>query len=101
MITKDIESEAMKVEVEEQKGIISKLFESIKLKLEDNDQNEDRSLLESLKTAHSELESAELYFQNVTEPDLVDHAIYNMEAAKAKYYYLLKQVRKKKIKANV
>lgn len=35
------------------------------------------------------------YFQNVTDPDLVDHAIYMLEAAEAKYSYLLKRARKK------
>jgi len=36
---------------------------------------------------------AKTYFDNVTEPDLIDHAIYCIEAAEKKYMYLLKQAR--------
>lgn len=36
---------------------------------------------------------ARTYFDNVTEPDLIDHAIYCIEAAEKKYMYLLKQAR--------
>lgn len=36
---------------------------------------------------------AQNYFQNVTDPDLIDHAIYLLEAAEARYTYLLKQAR--------
>jgi hypothetical protein len=33
---------------------------------------------------------AQSYFDNVTAPELVDHAIYKMEATKAQYVYLLR-----------
>ena len=38
---------------------------------------------------------AQNYFDNVTAPELVDHAIYKMEAAKSQYIYLLKLVKDK------
>lgn len=33
------------------------------------------------------------YFESVSEPDLVDHAIYLLEAAEKKYIYLLRKAR--------
>ncbi len=29
------------------------------------------------------------YFENVSDPDLIDHASYKIQAARAKYMYLL------------
>jgi hypothetical protein len=40
-----------------------------------------------------------MYLDSVTDPDLVDHAIYSMEAAEKKYIYLLKQAKKDGLKA--
>ena len=33
------------------------------------------------------------YFNAVTDPDLIDHAIYTMEAAEKRYIYLLRRAR--------
>ena len=63
--------------------------------------NNEEEFFKALKMAHFEWKEAENYFQNVTDPDLIDFAIYNMEAAKTKYIYLLKEARKKGIKASV
>lgn len=35
--------------------------------------------------------SARSYFDSITDPELVDYAIYTLEAAERKYMYLLKQ----------
>ena len=43
--------------------------------------------------AHQEWMDAQNFFENVAEAELVDHAIYKMEAAKSKYTYLLKVAR--------
>lgn len=51
------------------------------------------ALAEELAQAKSEWVQAQNYFQNVTDPALVDHAVYLLEAAEAKYTYLLKQAR--------
>ncbi|MGF7058453.1 DUF2508 family protein [Brassicibacter mesophilus] len=61
--------------------------------------NQEDDFLKILNKAHSDWEDAELYFQSVTEPDLIDYAIYKMEAARTKYVYLLKQAKEKGIKA--
>lgn len=43
--------------------------------------------------AHREWQAALHHFQMVSEPALVDHAIFHLEAAQRKYMYLLNQVR--------
>ena len=47
----------------------------------------------NLENAKKEWEEAKNIFENVSEPDLVDYAIYNIEAAERKYVYLLKQIK--------
>jgi len=37
--------------------------------------------------------AAQTYFQSVSDPELVDHAIHLVEAAERKYIYLLRQAR--------
>lgn len=83
---------------EEYKGIgynISRFFGGLKSKMKPNADKEHQyeEKMKVLKNAHKEWRQAELYFQNVTDPELIDHAIYNMEAAKKKYFYLLNQIR--------
>lgn len=48
------------------------------------------SIAEAVDKARAEWQAARLYFENVTDPDLVDHAIYMLEAAERKYMYLLR-----------
>ncbi|NLJ40777.1 MAG: YaaL family protein [Clostridiales bacterium] len=43
--------------------------------------------------ARNEWLEAQNYFENASDPDLVDYAIYKLEAAKLRYMYLLKQAR--------
>jgi hypothetical protein len=50
-------------------------------------------LLENLEQAHKEWKQANLYFNSVTDPDLIDHAIFYMGATEKKYVYLLKRAR--------
>lgn len=52
------------------------------------------SLMAQVETALQEWHAAQQYFGTVSDPELVDHAIYTMEAARRKYMYLLKQVHK-------
>jgi len=46
-----------------------------------------------VRRAYSEWQAAENYFDNVDDPDLIDFAIYDMEAAKKKYVYMLRKAR--------
>ena len=45
------------------------------------------------RKAYADWQAAENYFDNVADPDLVDFAIYDIEAAKKKYVYLLRKAR--------
>ena len=62
-------------------------------KLKTSEKTEKEKIMESLRQAEKEWKDKEKYFQSVTEPDLVDHAIYELEASKIKYMYLLKKVK--------
>jgi len=46
-----------------------------------------------IATAHREWQAAQQYFQVVSDPELVDHAIFNLEAAQRKYMYLFRRMR--------
>ncbi len=50
-------------------------------------------LQNEIEDAKNEWIQAQNFFQNVTDPDLIDYAIYLMEASEAKYSYLLKRAR--------
>lgn len=52
---------------------------------------------EQVLQAKLEWKQAQLYFENVSDPDLVDHAIAVMHAAEKKYMYLVKVAREKGI----
>lgn len=52
-----------------------------------------KEFLSLVQEARDEWVQAQNYFENVSEPDLVDYAIYRAEAAKRRYMYLLKQAR--------
>lgn len=62
---------------------------------------EDDQILDSIRLAHEEWKNAEKYFENVTDPDLIDHAIYRIEAARTRYTYLLKLAREMGIQGDI
>lgn len=51
------------------------------------------NLLENLELACREWKYAKLYFNCVTDPDLIDHAVFYIGATEKKYIYLLKRAR--------
>jgi len=53
----------------------------------------DKQIVSSVIQAKNEWLAAQNYFDNVSDPDLVDYAIYEIEAARKKYMYLLKQAK--------
>lgn len=57
------------------------------------DQEDSKILIHEIDLAKRDWLNAHNYFQNVTDPDLIDHAIFMLEAAEAKYAYLLKRAR--------
>lgn len=52
-----------------------------------------QELLRLVRDARDEWHSAQNYFENVSDPELVDYAVYRIEAARRKYMYLLKLAR--------
>lgn len=54
-----------------------------------------RDLQSQVAVAHREWQVAEDYFQTVSDPALVDHAIFMLEAAKRKYVYLFRLLRQR------
>lgn len=59
----------------------------------DEDAAEEQEIIMNLRKAFNEWKFKENYFQSVTDPDLIDMAIYEMEASKIKYIYFLKKAR--------
>jgi len=53
----------------------------------------DPELLALVEEARQEWDAARGYFDSVSEPDLIDHAVYVNQAAEKRYMYLLKQAR--------
>lgn len=56
-------------------------------------------LLQAVDSARREWIAAESYFKMVSEPELVDHAVFMIEAARKRYEYLLRVAREQKINA--
>lgn len=52
------------------------------------------ALVDVVEQARREWLSAQNYYNSVSDTDLVDHAVYLMQAAEKKYTYLLKQARR-------
>jgi len=50
-------------------------------------------LLEEIETLKQSLEIANSNFENVSDPDLIDSYIYEMNAISFRYRYLLRQVK--------
>ncbi len=65
------------------------------------DEDSSQELLESVESARKYWLSTKAYFDNVTDPDLIDHAIYAMTAAERRYVYLLRAARDKGLKLPV
>ena len=64
-------------------------------------QNQDREyakLLEEINQAKAEWAIAQQSLDVVSDPDLIDYAIYNLEAAERKYGYLLREAKKHQAK---
>jgi len=55
----------------------------------------------AIAKARQEWYDAQNYFENVVEDDLIDHAIYKIEAAKSKYVYMLKHAKQCGIKVDL
>ena len=59
---------------------------------------EEEVILEATKKAKEDWKNAEVFFQNVTDPELIDYAIYKLDAALEKYTFLIRLSKQKGIK---
>lgn len=62
---------------------------------------EKENIIKEIKKAQADVITAEKFFQLVSEPELVDVAIYNLEAKKSRYRYLIKIAKAKGIKKSL
>lgn len=72
---------------------IIKIANGLVNKIKREEKTERQIIIESLQDAKQEWKDQEEYFQHVTEPELVDYAIYQIEASRLKYIYLLKKIK--------
>ena len=56
---------------------------------------EKENIIKEIKKAQTDVAVAEKFFQFVSDPELVDVAIYNLEAKKSRYRYLIKIAKEK------
>lgn len=62
---------------------------------------EKQKLIKEIERAHLDVQTAERFFQLVNDPELVDVAIYELEAKKSKYRYLIKVAKEKGIRKTI
>lgn len=62
-------------------------------------EQEEYQMFESIQRAREEWMDKENFFNFATDPDLIDFAIYDIEASRRKYAYLLKQAREENKKS--
>jgi hypothetical protein len=78
-------------------GRINGLFHNIRSEVINSDNQE---MLRCVQKAMEEWCEAEQFFENVSDPELVDYAIYRIEACKKKYMYLLKKAKEMGVKVD-
>ncbi|WP_373601494.1 DUF2508 family protein [Paraclostridium bifermentans] len=59
---------------------------------------ENEKLIKEIKKAQLEIKNAEKFFQYVSDPELVDVAIYDLEAKRSRYSYLIRIAKEKGVK---
>lgn len=84
--------------VNELNSFLEELYDRFHLREDRLDDSE--ALVGMVQKAHEEWQDAEKFFNSITDPDLIDHAIYRLEAAKSRYIYLLKLAKKEGAKVN-
>ncbi len=81
------------IEKKENSNIFDYLLEKLsKNKTYDEDT---QNLLENLKNAQSDFETAIANYEFAKEPELIDYYIYKIKATQTRYQYLLKKVKER------
>ena len=76
---------------------LSRVKEFFKAEENSSIEMEEYTILQLTKKAKEEWQDAKRYFDEVTDPRLIDHAIYRIEAAEKKYIYLIKLSQKESL----
>ncbi|MDK2565092.1 DUF2508 family protein [Romboutsia sedimentorum] len=66
-----------------------------------NRDKEKQKLIKEINRAQLDVKTAQLFFEYVSDPELVDVAIYELEAKKSRYRYLIKVAKEKGIKRSL
>ncbi|SCY62218.1 YaaL family protein [Alkaliphilus peptidifermentans] len=80
-------------------NVVESFYQRVGL-IQEGSKTEDEDFIQIIYKAHEEWKSAEAFFDNVSDPDLIDHAIYKVEAAKSRYTYLIKKAKEEGIRVN-
>jgi hypothetical protein len=75
------------------RGIFARFTAAFRWESNELEKERNPGLLETLELACREWKYARLYFNCVTDPDLIDHAVFYIGATEKKYMYLLKRAR--------
>lgn len=68
-----------------------------RVKKNSNDIDRD-NIIKEIKAAQLEIRTAESFFDFVNDPELIDVAIYDLEAKKSRYSYLIRMAKEKGVK---
>lgn len=77
------------------KSYISRIGTSVNIN--EREQAKEYALTTLVEKARKEWEEAQALFNEVKEPDLIDHAIFAMEATERKYMFLLSEAKKERV----
>lgn len=66
-----------------------------------NTKTVEQDMLGLIRLAHREWKDKERLLDEVTDPDLIDYAIYEAKASRIKYMYLLKQYKRQIDNTNI
>lgn len=79
------------------RGVLGRFIAAFRWESNELERDNNPSLLMNLEMACKEWKYAKLYFNCVTDPDLIDHAVFYIGATEKKYMYLLKRAREEGI----
>ena len=62
---------------------------------------EQEELVEEYRKAVIKMHQARNAFENITEPDMIDACVYELNAARSQYSYLLSKIKEEKISVKI
>ena len=79
---------------------VRKIYNNMRPYLEEKEvvAEKEPGLVDEIQEAQKQWQEARDYFNSVSEPELIDHAAYMIEAARVKYMYLLNKAKKRGLK---